>query len=66
MGVLSSAGLFALVCSLGAGKHGHPELRGMCVRGKDLGEVVSAHSNYSIYIYLTYFPGTYHLGMFLR
>lgn len=51
VGVLSSAGLFALVCALGAGKHGHPELWEMCVRGRDLGEVVSAHCNCLAHIF---------------
>lgn len=40
MGVLSSAGLFGPVCALGPGGHGHLELLEMCVRGRDLGEVV--------------------------
>lgn len=52
--MLSSA--LGLVCALGAGKHGHPELWEMGVRGRDLGEVVSAHSNYSIYICLSQIP----------
>lgn len=44
-------------CALGAGKHGHPEFWEMCVRGRDSGDVVSAHSNYSIYICLSHiFP----------
>lgn len=65
--MLSSAGLFALVCSLGAGKHGHPELWEMCVRAGTLERwFLPTPTTLFISVYLACFPGTYHLGVFLR